>query len=87
MVVVLDYEFTNAGNEPLVITDYKVECSCTSAEYLKQPIAPGQSGKVTVKFDTKTVYEWQDRIVEIISNAKNSPTKIRFKGNVKVPKN
>ena len=36
--------------------------------------------KVIVKFDTKSVYDRQDRIVEIISNAKNSNQKIRFKG-------
>ena len=81
-VVRLEYAFTNTGNQPLIITDYKVECSCTGAEFPKQPIAPGQSDKIIVKFDTKTVYEWQDRTVEIISNAKNSPAKIRFKGNI-----
>lgn len=86
-VVNLDYEFTNTGTEPLIISEYKVECSCTSAEFPKQPIAPGKKSKVTVKFDTKTVWDWQDRTVEIISNAKNSPVKIRFKGNVKKPAN
>ena len=79
-VVVLEYEFTNAGTEPLVITDFKVECSCTSAEFPKQPIAPNQKDKVIVKFDTKTVWERQDRIVEIYSNVTGSPTSIRFKG-------
>lgn len=79
-LVKLDYPFTNTGNQPLIITDAKVECSCTFVEYPKQPIAPGQQGTVTVTFDTKTVYDRQDRIVEIISNAKNNPQKIRFKG-------
>ncbi len=41
---------------------------------------PNQSDKIVVKFDTKSVYDRQDRIVEIISNAKNSNQKIRFKG-------
>jgi hypothetical protein len=86
-VVRLEYPFTNTGDQPLIITDYKVECSCTSAEFPKQPIAPGQSDKIIVQFNTKTTYEWQDRIVEIVSNAKNSPAKIRFKGNVKILKN
>lgn len=79
-LVKLNYPFTNAGNQPLIITDAKVECSCTSVEFPKQPIAPGQQGTVTVTFDTKSVYDRQDRIVEIISNAKNNPQKIRFKG-------
>ncbi len=79
-VVTLEYPFANTGTEPLVITDAKVECSCTSVVYPTQPIAPGQKGKVTVTFDTKSVYDRQDRVVEIISNAPHSPTRIRFKG-------
>jgi hypothetical protein len=79
-VVTLEYEFKNTGNSPLIISDTKVECSCTSVEYPKQPVLPGQSQKVIVKFDTKSTYDRQDRVVEIFSNAKNSPEKIRFKG-------
>lgn len=79
-VVVLEYEFTNTGTEPLIITETKVECSCTSVEFPKQPIAPSQKNKIIVKFDTHSVYERQDRIVQIFSNAKNSPASIRFKG-------
>lgn len=79
-IVSIEYNFTNEGTAPLIITESKVECSCTSVEFPKQPIAPKQTGKIIVKFDTKTVYDRQDRIVEIISNASNSPAKIRFKG-------
>lgn len=79
-VVSLDYDLINEGTEPLIISDAMVECSCTKVDFPQQPIAPGQKSKITVKFDTKTVYDRQDRIVEIVSNAKNSPTKIRFKG-------
>jgi hypothetical protein len=79
-VVTLEFDFVNTGNEPIIITEAKVECSCTTVEFPKQPIAPNQSAKIIVKFDTKSVYDRQDRIVEIISNAKNSKQKIRFKG-------
>lgn len=79
-VVTIEFDFINEGNAPLIITETKVECSCTSTEFPKQPIAPKQGGKIVVKFDTKTVYDRQDRIVEVISNATNSPAKIRFKG-------
>ena len=79
-VVIIEFEFINSGNQPAIITEAKVECSCTSVEFPKQPIAPGQSEKIIVRFDTKTVYDRQDRIVEIISNCKNANQKIRFKG-------
>jgi hypothetical protein len=83
-VVSAEYEFTNEGDQPLIITSYEVECSCTSADLPKQPIAPGQSGKITVKFDTKSAYDRQDRKVVIVSNAKNSAS-VRIKCFVKKP--
>ena len=79
-LVEMKFEFTNAGDQPLIITDYKVECSCTSVEFPKSPVLPKQKGIVIVKFDTKTVYDRQDRVVEVVSNAKNNKEKIRFKG-------
>lgn len=77
-IVSADYEFKNEGDEPLLITDTKFDCSCTSVDFPKQPIAPGQSSKLTVKFDTKSAYDRQDRKIEIISNAKNSAS-VRIK--------
>lgn len=79
-IVKIEFDFTNVGNEPLIISDVKVSCSCTSIDYPEQPVAPNQTGKVIITFDTKNVYDRQDRTVEIISNAKNSSQKIRFKG-------
>lgn len=79
-LITISYPFTNVGNQPLLITDAKVECSCTSVDFPKQPISPNQTNTITVYFDTKSVYDRQDRTVEIISNAKNGIQKIRFKG-------
>lgn len=78
--VVLSYDFTNEGNQPLIISDAKAECSCTTIKWPKEPIAPGQKGVVEVTFDTAPTYDRQDRIVEVFSNAASSPAKIRFKG-------
>lgn len=79
-LVKLEYDISNTGNAPLIITDAEVACSCTSVEFPKQPVLPGQQARVVVSFDTKTVYERQDRIVYLQSNDPKSPTKIRFKG-------
>jgi hypothetical protein len=79
-VVKIEFPFTNNGNQPLLITAAKVECSCTTVDYPKQPILPNEKGMVIISFDTKTVYDRQDRIVVIVSNAKNNEQKIRFKG-------
>lgn len=79
-VVKVEYIFTNKGNEALKIQEAKAECSCTTVHFPDYEIKPGQTDTVKVYFDTKSVYDRQDRVVEIISNAKNSTQNIRFKG-------
>lgn len=79
-LVTLKFEFTNSGNEPLLILDTRTECSCTTIDFPKTPILPNTNSEITILFDTKPVYDRQDRVVEIISNAKNKVQKIRFKG-------
>lgn len=45
------FKFTNTGDAPLVIVDAKSSCGCTVPEYTKDPIAPGASGELLVKFN------------------------------------
>lgn len=56
------FHFTNNGTSPLIISDVKASCSCTVAEYTKDPVAPGKSGQVKAQYNasklgsfTKTV--------------------------------
>lgn len=79
-MVSCNYELQNIGDKPLIIYSAGVSCGCTKVEFTKEPILPGQSTTVRVKFDTKTVYGRQDRIVTIESNATNSAVKLRYKG-------
>lgn len=73
------YKLTNVGDSPLLIQKYEVACTCTKATFPKTPILPNESVDVVVTFDTKNKIGWQDRIITLYSNSKNSPTKIRFK--------
>lgn len=77
------FEFKNTGNAPLIISNAKGSCGCTVPSWPKEPIAPGASSKITVKYDTKRPGAI-NKSVTITSNAANAPTKvIRIKGNVK----
>lgn len=79
-IVKIEYAFINTGKEPLIISDIEVTCGCTVADFPHYPIKPGDSGTILITFNTKEKYDRQDRTVEVISNASNSPTKLRFKG-------
>ena len=76
------FAFTNTGNAPLIISNAKGSCGCTVPSWPKEPIAPGATSKITVKYDTKRPGAI-NKSVTITSNAVNGPTKvIRIKGNV-----
>jgi len=73
------FKFKNTGGQPLVISDYKVACSCTKVIYPKYPILPGKTAEIKVSFDTKGKYGYQDRVINLFSNASKKPQKIRIK--------
>lgn len=82
----LSYELKNVGDQPLLISNYEVECGCTVMEKVSKVIEPGETYILKVTFDTHEKYDRQDRTVTIISNSKNAPNVIRFKGVVLKPK-
>lgn len=46
------FKFENTGENDLIISEVKGTCGCTVPEYSKQPIKPGQDGKIKVSFDS-----------------------------------
>ena len=45
------FKFTNTGDADLIIVDAKSSCGCTVPEYTKDPVAPGATGELLVKFN------------------------------------
>lgn len=48
-----EFTFTNTGTEPLLITNAKGSCGCTVPEWPKEPIRPGETEVIKIKYDTK----------------------------------
>ena len=79
---VREFKFVNNGKEPLIISNARGSCGCTVPTWPKEPIKPGESSVIKVKYDTKRLGAI-NKSVTITSNA-STPTKvIRIKGNVK----
>jgi hypothetical protein len=49
------FEFKNTGKTPVIVTNVATSCGCTTAEKPTEPVAPGKSSKISVKYDTKRV--------------------------------
>ncbi len=76
------FTFTNTGDAPLVITKVSSSCGCTIPKKPEEPIMPGDTGEIQVKYDTKRVGPIR-KAVTVISNA-DTPTKVlKIKGEVK----
>ncbi len=79
---VCTFKFKNTGREPLILSRPKSSCGCAIPSWPKQPIMPGQSGEIKVKFDTKRVGKIK-KTVTIKSNARNKSVVLKLKGSVK----
>lgn len=45
------FEFKNTGDAPLIITDVHSTCGCTVPSKPTEPIMPGKTGKIDVKYN------------------------------------
>jgi hypothetical protein len=77
------FTFTNTGKSDLIIQDARGSCGCTVPEYPKNlPIAPGESGKIRVSFDSSNKPNLQQKTVTLTTNTNSGRETIRIKAMV-----
>jgi hypothetical protein len=75
-----EFEFTNNGSEPLIISSVRVSCGCTVANYTKDPIAPGEKGYVKATYNADKAGAFT-KTVSVQANASENPV-LTLKGTV-----
>ena len=75
------FEFTNTGDAPLIITKVSSSCGCTVPKKPENPIMPGNSGEIEVKYDTQRVMPIR-KTITVLSNADTPTVSLKIKGNV-----
>lgn len=78
------FKFTNTGNEPLIIKTAKGSCGCTVPTYPKEPIMPGESNVIEVRYDTQRVGMFT-KTVTLTTNETADTHTLTIKGEVKAP--
>lgn len=73
------FTFKNVGKSPLVISNIKSSCGCTVPKKPSDPIMPGETGEIEVKYDTKRLGGFSKSIT-IFSNASENVKRVRIKG-------
>jgi hypothetical protein len=75
------FKFTNTGTEPLIITHAKGSCGCTVPTYPKEPIAPGETNEIKVRYDTNRLGKFTKRVT-LTTNAGDEKKMLTIKGEV-----
>ncbi|MEM8523427.1 MAG: DUF1573 domain-containing protein [Bacteroidota bacterium] len=76
------FNFTNTGTEPLIISNARGSCGCTVPTYPTDPIMPGETGQIKVKYDTKRAGSKFTKFVTLTTNEANPTRKLTIKGEV-----
>ena len=79
------FTFKNEGMEPLVLSNVRASCGCTTPKWPRQPIEPGQTGEITVTYNPNGRPGRFTKTVTITSNATEPTKRVTIKGEV-IPK-
>jgi len=78
---IYDFTFTNTGKEPLILSNVRSSCGCTVPSWPREPILPGKSAAIKVKYNTDRP-GIINKNVTVNSNARTSTVVLSIKGNV-----
>ena len=78
------FKFKNVGKSPLVISHIKSSCGCTVPKKPTEPIMPGETGEIEVKYATNRPGGFS-KMITVNSNAVGPPKRLRIKGIVIKP--
>ncbi len=76
------FKINNTGNGPLVLTRVIASCGCTTPEWTKEPIAPGQSGDIIITYDPKDRPGPFAKTISVYSNGKTGSYILTIRGAV-----
>lgn len=79
------FEFTNTGTSPLVVNRVRASCGCTTPNWTKTPVEPGQKGTVSVTYNPAGRPGRFTKTITVSSNATETDTRLIIRGEV-IPK-
>lgn len=81
-MVVKTITLRNDTDEPLVIMRHETTCHCTSMEYDKRPVKPGELIDVKCTFDSRGEYGWQMKLVNFYISGTERPLKLFIEADI-----
>lgn len=81
-IVSHSFSFTNAGKTPLVIAHVRGTCGCTVPHWPEEPVPPGGTGSIEVRFDPSGKSGLQSKPVVITANTLPNTTNLSIIANI-----
>lgn len=81
-VVTHRFAFRNAGATPLLISNATSTCGCTIPSWPREPVGPGDTASVLVRFDTDGKAGPQVKTVTLLANTYPNRTQVSLVGTV-----
>lgn len=72
----------NKTQKPVVILSVRRSCGCTSLDIDRQPLAPGESRKMEITFDSRGEYGWQLKNLDLVLAGAPKPLRLLIEADV-----
>lgn len=79
------FKFKNTGKSLLLISNVSTSCGCTVTNFPKEPIKPGESGKIDVSFDSEGRRGPQNKTATVMANTQPNSTMLRIQAMIVLP--
>jgi hypothetical protein len=77
-----EFNFVNTGKEPLILSNVKASCGCTTPAWTKEPVLPGEKGTILVTYNTSRRPGSFNKSITVTSNATAASKILYISGNV-----
>ena len=81
-MVVCYFDYENRGSGELLISSVEAGCGCTSPDWTREPLKPGERGELKLVFDSRGRSGSQLKSVTVISNSLTPRVSLTIRANV-----
>ncbi len=74
----MKFKFKNTGKEPLILTNVKASCGCTTPQWPREPIMPGQEASIKAVYNSKGRPGNFNKSITVTSNDSEAPTQVLY---------
>ncbi len=71
------FKFKNTGDADLII-EVATACECTELDWPREPVKPGETGEITIEYDSKDKEGQQEVTVDVFANTEPLVTQASF---------